>query len=231
MSIPPPPARRHSRVKLMGWYLAMLPLELYGRVSGVYRPRCKPLTHPIANTPLRNAGPIVCFGDSLTAGYGVTVAQSYPAQLAGLLNLDSSVVINLGKSGETAADGLKRLDKDVLSLDPPPCIVVIGFGGNDLMQRRAAADVFNDLAQIIDKLHHAGCAVILMGLRGSWLYKIDYETPFHELVVRKQCGLVPLCLDGIWGWPWRMADAAHPNGRGYKRLAMRVAAVLKPILC
>ena len=197
---------------------------------GVYRPRCQSLTHQIKNTPLRNAGPIVCFGDSLTAGYGVPAALSYPAQLAQLLQVDSSLVVNLGKSGETAADGLKRLDKDVLSLDPLPRIVIVGFGGNDLMQRRAAVDVFNDLAQIIDKLHGAGCAVILMGLRGSWLYKVDYETPFYELAMKKQCGLVPLCLDGIWGWPWRMADAAHPNGRGYKLLAQRVAAVIRPVL-
>ncbi len=213
-------------LRLLALYFAMGPLEIYGRLRGVYRPRFGPLAHSVTNSPAKRAGPVVCFGDSLTEGFGSPRGASYPDELRRLGHFPGVEILNLGRSGDTSADGLARLDRDVLALNPLPRAVVVGFGGNDLIQRRPLSETFADLETIITRLHESGCVVVLLGLRGSWLYKVDFETPFRELAAATGCALVPLCLDGIWGYPWRMADVAHPNTRGYRLLARRVAQVL-----
>ena len=55
---------------------------------------------------------ILALGDSLTAGYGLAEAEAFPAKLAVALKSRGHdvVVINGGVSGDTAADGLARLD-------------------------------------------------------------------------------------------------------------------------
>lgn len=151
--------------------------------------------------------------------------MSYPDFLADLL-APKVEVHNIGRSGDTAADGLARLEQDVMQSDKLPCRVVVGFGGNDLIRKMQIQDTFADLEAIVTTLQNAGCLVILLGLRGSWLFRVDYDLPFRELATRTGCLLVPLSLDGIWGCPWLMADVAHPNQRGYRILAERVAKVL-----
>lgn len=212
------------------WYLLMGPLELIGRAAGIYRPRFAPLHAPVTNAPARNTGPVVCFGDSLTSGFGVGTGCSYPDCLLRTLTEMNMDVVNLGRSGDTSAEGVSRVERDVLSLNPKPCAVVVGFGGNDLMQRKPVAETFANLEIIVTRLQQAGCVVVLMGIRGSWLFGVDYETPFYVLAKRTGCALVPLCLDGIWGYPWRMADAAHPNAAGCRILAQRVAEILVPLI-
>jgi acyl-CoA thioesterase-1 len=86
-----------------------------------------------------NTSPIVCFGDSLTAGRNATTygeddkSKSYPAFLQKKLKV---TVINSGVSGDTSSDGLARIDEDVLAYYPQ--IVIIEFGANDFFQGVAA---------------------------------------------------------------------------------------------
>ncbi|MBI3118467.1 MAG: hypothetical protein HYZ00_07260, partial [Candidatus Hydrogenedentes bacterium] len=78
----------------------------------------------IANT--RTA--IVCFGDSITHGYGASPGRDYPARLAELLG---TPVINAGVDGDTTASALKRLEEDVLIEEPR--LVIVELGGNDFL--------------------------------------------------------------------------------------------------
>jgi acyl-CoA thioesterase-1 len=77
--------------------------------------------------------PIVCLGDSLTAGYingidgSVYLDKSWPAHLQKKVTVE---VINAGVSGDTTTDALSRMEGDVLSKNPQ--IVIIALGGNDL---------------------------------------------------------------------------------------------------
>ncbi len=63
---------------------------------------------------------IVCFGDSITA-------QQYPARVKPLVT--GFEVINAGVGGDTAPQGLARIDRDVLARHP--AAVVVMFGTND----------------------------------------------------------------------------------------------------
>lgn len=213
------------RLRMAAWYTVMAPLELYGRFAGVYRVGCAGAVSARVNLQAATSPVILCYGDSLTEGYGAPKGASYPDRLAELLKLTEVKVINLGRSGETTRDGLDRL-ASILQLPVIPCTVVVGFGGNDLIRKTPQRETFQNLEAIVTRLHERGCFVVLLGLRGSWLYGIDYHTPFRELAERLGCSLVPVCLDGVWGVPWHMHDVAHPNGRGYRILAGRVAAEL-----
>jgi acyl-CoA thioesterase-1 len=92
---------------------------------------------------------VVCFGNSLTAGYGATTpgkddkTKSYPAYLQNKINIP---VINAGKSGDTTADALKRVKTDVLSKNPK--IVIIELGANDLFDKFLSQETEMNLQSI-----------------------------------------------------------------------------------
>ena len=78
------------------------------------------------------AGPetIACFGDSLTAGFGLPPGASYPDVLQRKLDAAGGRyrVLNLGVSGETTGNGVARLPA---VLAEKPDLVVLEFGAND----------------------------------------------------------------------------------------------------
>lgn len=228
---PSPAAPDHDPLKLWFWYLAMGPLEVAGRAAGVYRPPRGPMPdYPVTNQASAGGaatGPVVAFGDSLTQGYGLKhpARDAWPAVLGRRLGID---IVNRGRSGDTSADGLARLDADVLSL--APSAVVVGFGGNDMIRKRPVPDCFADLDMMVARIHATGAAVALLGIRGSWLFGLDFDTGFRELAMRRGCPLAPLILDGIWGAPWLMLDVAHPNARGHRMVAGRVEPALRRCL-
>ncbi|MBX7246950.1 MAG: hypothetical protein K1X53_15745 [Candidatus Sumerlaeaceae bacterium] len=206
----------------------MFALEIYGRARGVYRGAKleEPTDYPVVNADAAKSGrAVVAFGDSLTQGVGAPEGLGYPGQLAQIIGRE---VINRGVRGETTRDGLARLERDILPLNPG--IVLLCFGGNDLIRGRSIAETIGDIEELIGQLQRAGAMVVLLGLRGSWLYKLDLDAPTRSLARRTGCPCVPLLLDGVWGFPWLMADHAHPNQRGYKHIAVRVAKCLKPYL-
>ena len=86
--------------------------------------------------PLPCDAVIIAFGDSLTAGYDVNKAASYPKVLQELAGLQ---VINAGVSGETSTQGLKRLP--VLLEQYQPQLVILFEGGNDVLQKRPEEEI------------------------------------------------------------------------------------------
>jgi len=93
---------------------------------------------PVSATPTVVAGPLVVFlGDSLTAGPGLGLEQTYPSLVAGLLATRGLPirVVNAGVSGDTTAGGLARLD---WLLRQRPEVLVVGLGANDGLRGLAA---------------------------------------------------------------------------------------------
>ncbi len=222
-----PPRRNHGVLAspLVGFPL-MVGLEIYARCRGVYRPKHPhhlhdyPLTHwpPDLSIPER---PVIAFGDSFTEGIGARAEQSYPDQLSRMTGVK---ILNHGRSGDTTFDGLDRLKSDVC--DWNPSLVLLCLGGNDLIQRITPEQTLANLRRIVGSVQAGGTPVLILGLRGSWLLGMDHDTPTRSLARELGCPLIPLILDGIWGVPWLMAEHVHPNGRGYRRVAARVASSL-----
>ena len=176
-----------------------------------------------ANYPPSATGSWVAFGDSLTEGFGATEGNNYPAVLERKLGV---AIQNLGRSGETTADGLRRLE-EVAALKPR--VVLLCFGGNDSLNQESRAQTFLNLAQMIDAFHREGSFVVLIGIRSASLRDFN-EEHFAKLARQKQVLYVPDMLRGLAFKPVYMSDAIHPNDAGYQKIAERLEKKLRPLL-
>ncbi len=176
------------------------------------------------NLPPTAHGPWVAFGDSLTAGYGASEGGGYPAELSKRLGVP---IQNLGEPGATSADGLKRIS-EVEALNPR--VVLMCFGGNDVLQSLPRAQMFSNIGAMIDRLHARGSFVVLIGIRGPSVIGDANAKGFKTLAREKEVKHVPNILDGILSQPSLMSDYVHPNDAGYARIAARLEKELKPLL-
>ena len=177
---------------------------------------------------------IVAFGDSLTAGLGVPVDESYPAQLQ--RRLDSLGyryrVINAGVSGDTTAGGLRRVSW-VLSNKPE--LVILELGANDGLRGLPVDQTRSNLRQIISQLQEAGTKVVLAGMKLPPNYGQDYtasfEVMYRMLAQERRLPFIPFFLDGVGGSSsLNQADGIHPTKEGYKVIVEEVLKVLMPVL-
>jgi acyl-CoA thioesterase I len=176
-----------------------------------------------ANFPPSAEGPWVALGDSLTEGYGASEGHDYPRVLGEQLGIQ---IVNKGRSGDTTADGLARLE-DVLKLKPR--VVLLCLGGNDELQKLPRSQMRDNLARIIDQLRERGSFVVLIGVRSATL-RDQNKKLFRNLAREKRVFHVPNILEGIFARPIYMSDALHPNDAGYGRIAERLEQELRPLL-
>lgn len=167
---------------------------------------------------------VIAFGDSLTAGYGAPAGEDYPSVLATQLGTD---VVNAGKSGDTTQSALGRLEADVLARDPR--MVIVGLGGNDFLGGVPIGATESDLRTAVRKIHGAGAMVVLLGFRFPTLGS-SYESMYERVAEEEGCLLIPDVLDGILRDRTLMSDAIHPNGRGYRVMADRIARPCRKLL-
>lgn len=111
--------------------------------------------------------PVVAFGDSITRGYGLPEGSGWVELLAGLLQKkyggNSIRVVNSGGNGNTSAEGLQRIEADVLA--HMPGTVLVEFGGNDTVHDARAvsiADFARNLLEIHAKIKRRGGAVFFL---------------------------------------------------------------------
>jgi lysophospholipase L1-like esterase len=180
----------------------------------------KPVTWPIRNAP-PGAGPIVCFGDSLTRGHGAEPKESYPAVLAGLLGRE---VLNRGRDGETSESALERLDSDVLAA--APSVVVITLGGNDMMQRLRIEVTVASLRKIFDRILSANAMVVFLAIHPPF---VGDERMHRVKDLCRELGVLYLdsVMNGMWGDRKLMSDNIHPNAAGYRLMAERARDALE----
>jgi len=180
-------------------------------------------SRPIANLDSRGVN-VIAFGDSLTAGYGAGESEDYPSVLGTLLG---TPVVNAGVSGDTTESALARPDADVLARDPR--IVIVGLGGNDFLRHMPIADTEANLRNTIRQIHAAKAMVVLLGFRFPTLGP-SYEDMYERVADEEGCLLIPDLFDGILRDPALRSDAIHPNARGYRVMAERVAAPCRKLL-
>ena len=169
-------------------------------------------SYEIKNIPI-SISRIVCFGDSLTYGYGASQGMDYPTRLEEMTGIE---IINAGVSGNTTADGLARLEDDVLAYEPD--VVLITLGGNDLKNRMSVDTARANLLSIIQRIHAAGAMVVLGGIDIP-LYGKGYAQMYESLARQTGSVLVPNILEDQFGNPELMSDSIHPNDKGYEIMA------------
>jgi acyl-CoA thioesterase-1 len=196
---------------------------------------------PVAVVPLHSQGTpknvrpaIVCFGDSLTAGFGLDPGHSYPDLLQRELDRKGYRyrVVNMGVSGDTTQDGLARLP---MVLADHPQIVVLEFGANDGLRGQPVTVAEQNQARMIEALQKAGARVVLAGITLPPNYGPEYlnrfDAMYPDLAKRYRVALIPFLLADVAAKPNLMQrDGLHPNAEGTRIVAENVLKQLEPLL-
>jgi acyl-CoA thioesterase-1 len=177
---------------------------------------------------------VVFLGDSLTAGLGLPLEESYPSLIAKRLEQRGQgwTVVNAGVSGDTSAGGLRRLD---WAIDGGAAVVVVALGGNDGLRGLPLAELARNLDAIVTRAKVSGAAVVVAGMEAPPNTGPDYTGRFREVyrdvAARHQVTLLPFLLDGVAGdADLNQADGIHPNQAGARRVADVVWQVLEPVI-
>jgi acyl-CoA thioesterase-1 len=178
---------------------------------------------------------IVAFGDSLTAGFGLTENESYPYLLQQRLKTDGFdyEVVNAGVSGDTSLGGLERIDW-VLDTGNVK-VLILELGANDLLRGVPVAKMKTNLDEIIKKAQAKNISVLLCGMlapptMGSD-YQRDFNAAFPDLAGSHKVIFLPFVLDNVaLKKELNQADGIHPNADGEKIMTDNVYKELKPML-
>jgi len=177
---------------------------------------------------------LVCFGDSITAGYGLEPGQSYPDFLARRLAAEGYryTVLNRGTSGATSKDALDALPS-ILSLHPD--VAIVEFGGNDGLRGLPLDQTRRNLDQVLTRLQAAHVRILLAGITLPPNYGPDYihsfEQIFQSLAAQHPVAFVPMIYKDLIRVPGTIqADGIHPTAKGSEILAGTLFPALKPLL-
>ena len=165
--------------------------------------------------------PILAFGDSLFAGYGLEQGESYPAQLERALRARgiNARIANAGVSGNTTADALQRLAFTLDSQPRPPALALICLGGNDLLRGLPPEQARANLDAILAEFDRRGIPVVLMGMLAppnlGGEYRSRFNAIYPELARSHHAALVPFFLQAVVGKPDLIRpDHVHPTADG-----------------
>ncbi len=177
---------------------------------------------------------LLVLGDSLTAGYGLPSAQSFPVRLEAALRAKgiAVTVINAGVSGDTTAGGLARLD---WSLADNPTHVIVELGANDMLRGLDPGQARRNLDKIVSRLRTEKLPVMIAGMLASRTLGAAYQAEFDGMypALAKQHGalLYPFFLDGVATDPaLNLSDGLHPNARGVDRIVERILPTVITLL-
>jgi lysophospholipase L1-like esterase len=199
--------------KLLRWQLTtlliLIPVML---LIGCERARLEPVSEQ---------GTILAFGDSLTVGVGTSANNSYPAVLQQLCDRQ---VINGGVSGETTAQGVKRLP--ALLDETQPELLLLLEGGNDILRNHDLHQTKGNLATMIEYAQERGIQVVLLGVPTKNIFS-DRAEFYQELADKYQLVLLDDLIADLLRTPGYKSDAIHLNAKGYRALAEQISTMLK----
>jgi lysophospholipase L1-like esterase len=164
---------------------------------------------------------VLAFGDSLTFGTGANEDESYPAQLERLIGRR---VVPAGVPGEVSAQALERLPA---TLDEhAPRLLLLCIGGNDFLRRLGNQQAERNVREMVKLARSRGIAVLLIGTPEPGF---TVSPPAFYAGIAKEFRLP--YEEGIIGQVLKdrslKADPIHPNARGYRVIAERLAEQLK----
>ncbi len=168
---------------------------------------------------------IIAFGDSLTAGYGLPLSESYPAQLEGMLTGEGYDVrvINAGVSGETTRGNLERVP---FIRGQNPDVVLLGIGGNDALRQLPISETKKNIAATIEALRSGENppSIILLTMQSPLSagteYKQEFDAMYQEFANTYNLPLVPFITEEVFfDTSKTLPDGIHLNRDGYEVVA------------
>lgn len=193
------------------------------------------LPKPTAAAPRKDTRPVVlCFGDSITAGFGIEAGKTYPDVLQKILDEKGYKyqVVNAGISGDTTSGGVDRLN-DAIRLEPK--VTLLELGGNDGLRGIAISKSRDNLMQISRRLESKGSKILVLGItlprNYGPEYIRDFEGMYKALAMNSKYPLMPFVLEGVYNQKGMMQDdGIHPTANGAAAVANNVFKYLQPLL-
>lgn len=159
---------------------------------------------------------VLVFGDSLSAGYGIDVDQSWPALLQSRLESQGYEhrVINASISGETTEGGVTRIGSALENFTPD--LVILELGGNDGLRGFPPERMQANLQTIIETIKASGAGVVMLGIRIPTNYGLRYtrafENVYRELAHQLNVLWIEFFMEGIaLNKDLMQEDGIHPN--------------------
>lgn len=211
-------------------------LQRYGAWSRI----CKlfALAALLFSAPAHAASKLVlAFGDSLTAGYGLSPTESFPAQLEAALRRNNvqARVHNGGVSGDTTAQGRARLAFVLASLKAKPDLVILQLGGNDMLRAIDPAQTEANLTAMIAELQRRKIRVLLAGMLAApnlgKTYQARFDPIYGKLSRKYSVPLYPFFLRGVTAnRSLLLRDGIHPTGKGVSIVVAGILPQVKQLL-
>ncbi len=178
---------------------------------------------------------ILVFGDSLSAGFGIAVSQSWPALLEQRLQANGSrlTVTNASISGETTAGGRARFGAAMTQFKP--AVVILALGANDGLRGLPVAAMQDNLAFMVAMAKQRGARVLLVGMHlppnYGPTYTQQFDAAFRDIAKRQKVALLPFLLEPIvLDQNAFQADGLHPTAAAQAKILDHVWNALGPLL-
>ena len=184
--------------------------------------------------PAADRPAVVCYGDSITAGYGLETGQSFPDALQRDLDRRGYhyKVNNQGTSGATTKDAVAGLHS-VLLLHPQ--VVIVEFGGNDGLRGLPLTETRRNLDAVLTALENAHIKTLLLGITLPPNYGQEYiqqfELIYRDLAKKHHVAFVPMLYKDLVNVPGTIQeDGIHPTAKGSALIARTLLPALTPLL-
>jgi acyl-CoA thioesterase-1 len=178
---------------------------------------------------------ILVLGDSLSAGFGLDLEDTWIALLQARLDKEGYGyrVVNASISGDTTGNGLRRLPRAIDIHQPE--VVIIELGGNDGLRGLPPEVMRDNLEKMIRRSQDAGARVILAGMlippNYGEEYTEDFASVYPDLAETHSTPLIPFFMKDVALDPSKMqADGIHPNEEAQPILMETVWKTLAPVL-
>ena len=177
---------------------------------------------------------IVCYGDSITAGYGLQPGQPFPDALQ--RDLDQRgykyKVENRGTSGATTKDAVANVNAIIQS---HPAVVIVEFGGNDGLRGLPPDQTRKNLDTVLTALDAAQIKILLAGITLPPNYGPDYirsfNDVFRDLAAKHRVTFIPMIYKDLINVPGTIQqDGIHPTTKGSEIIARTILPKLTPLL-
>ena len=172
---------------------------------------------------------VLALGDSLTAGYGLTTGQAWPALLAEKTGWQ---VVNGGVSGDKTGDALARLP--ALLDEHAPKLVLVTLGGNDMLRKLPEEQTRGNLARILELIRSRNAQPVLLAtpkpsVAGVVFQSLSPPSFYAEIAKERKVPLIADAIAEVLSDPELKLDQLHPNAEGHKALAGKAFDALRQL--
>lgn len=226
--------------KLLKFCYILMPLILFSCGDGTTEKKTSDTTtqeQPEISRPSEGNKTILCFGDSITAGYGLDdSSDAFPGILQQKIDAAdlNFTVVNSGVSGETTAGGKSRID---WVIQQPVDVFLLELGANDGLRGVPVTETRANLQAIIDTVKEKSpeTTIILAGMElppnMGQVYTTEFRQLYADLAKKNNIVFIPFILKDVGGdKSLNQSDGIHPNIKGHKIVANTVWEILEPLL-